>query len=208
MKKHHWQLAFVVTFCITIPSFAETIKANKTLAEKVLEKYQSFETYHACWSATVDDQNSNSTWEVAFDRKSSNVLFRITGSQTDKERSDQLLLLVIDGANMHTALDSGLGMQKDSKPIHDPNQLTYRDVRRAIPMLYPFDLPLIFSEYPFQEIIQSQVKKNETLTKDSDFHPGFELFTRLEGETSAQYQVDPDTLLLKAFRFIYHGNSP
>jgi hypothetical protein len=201
-----------LTLCIITPSSADTIKTNKTLAEKVLEKYQSFETYHAQWTPEINDSNNTSKmiWEVAFDRKTKSVLFLSATSQGDDETTRRKLgfLLVVDGINMNAAVDYGNGIEKKSKAIPDPNQLTYRDVRRAIPFIYPFDLPLIFSEYPFMEIIQGSVKETKTLTEESEFYPGIAIFPELEGETFAEYKIDPDTLLIQAFRFIYHQSSP
>ena len=199
-----------LTLCITISSSADTIKVDKPLAEKVLEKYQSFDTYHAKWSPVANDPNvtERMIWEVAFDRKNKNVLFSSTASQGNDKSVEKLhFLLVVDGINMNAAEDYGNGIEKQTKPIPDPNQLTYRDVRRAVPFIYPFDLPLIFSEYPFMKIIQSGVKETKTLTKESDFYPGFAIFPMSENETFAEYKIAPDTLLIQAFRFIYHPSS-
>jgi len=57
MKAIQLLTVVALTLCVTMPSSADTIKTNKTLSEKVLEKHQSLETYHAKWSPVTNDPN-------------------------------------------------------------------------------------------------------------------------------------------------------
>jgi len=192
-----------LSLCATSPLFAaDTVEADKTLAEKVLEKYQSLQTYHAKWEVGSHDPNmpEKMIWEVAFERENKNVLFGLTIVKTDIQSNIKLgMLLLADRKNMKFARADGNEIRKSSKQFSDPNQLNYRDVRRAIPFIYPFDLPLIFSEDPFMEVVQGEVKEIKTLTKEFEFYPGFAVYSK---EFCFEYKIDPNSLLIKSCRVV------
>ena len=191
------------------------------LAKKVFQKYQSIKTYHAVWTMELDIPDPNitnapnyviiSTWEVAFDRPTKRVLFFISTPSAEGKQSPQFyrLLLIADGKMMHfAATDSGKNaeIRKQSIPIADPNRLTYRDIREGM-FIRPFDLPLMFSELHYIEVIENQIKEIKTI-EPSESLLRFEVLPDY-GDTSAVFWVDSKTLLIQRFNFDYHsGRNP
>ena len=185
------------------------------LAQKVFQKYQSINTYHAIWTMTYSDPNienepNSVIWEVAFDRPTNRVLF-FFGSRSSDEKQPLKMgqLFIADGKMMHIALSSGgaaSGIQQQSIAIADPNALTYRDMRQRM-FLRPFDLPLLFSELHFMEVIESQIKEIRTLD-ESESLLRFEVFPD-SGETSAAFWVEPETFLIQRFTLLHpSGQGP
>lgn len=195
-------------------SAADLPKIENPLAKKVLDKYQSINTYHAVWTMEPNLADPNITkeqivaiWEVAFDRPNKRILFSIRSQPLDSKQPSQIgQLFISDGKMMHFAVSMGNNSepQKRSVPIDDPNQLTYRNVRKGL-FLRPFDLPLIFSELHFMEVIEDQIKEIKTL-EESESLLRFEVLPQ-SGETSAVFGVDPNTLLIERFNFNYHSPS-
>jgi len=186
------------------------------LAKKVLKKYQSIKTYHAVWTIELNIPDPNikdkPIWEVAFDRPTKRVLFLFSSQPSEEKQPPQIAqLFIADGKMMHTAVSDGLKdseLRKQSIPIADPNRLTYRDVREGM-FMRPFDLPLMFSELHYMEVIENQIKEIRTL-EESESLLRFEVLPRgEETETSAVFWVDPKTLLIQRFNFDYHsGRNP
>jgi outer membrane lipoprotein-sorting protein len=204
-------VVLVLFFETAFFSFAEqTALPLHPLAERVLKKYQTFQTYHARWAAEIPNATDNlrTYWGIAFERKTRRVLFSlITYRSGDSAVSPESFLLVSDGKAM-TVASAGAGrpIEKHTIPLADPNELSYRDVRSRIPFFCPFDLALIMSPYPFMEIIQAQRMQFKYVSSDLPQKQAFEV-TPDGGGASARFVVDPNSSLIQEFQLIHSPKS-
>jgi hypothetical protein len=229
MTGKRWlSIAAVLFLCLQIPLYAAVSRdkksppkvAHKKVTSKpaldILKKYQSIKTYHALWRAEQKQgqREMGIEYEAAFERKSGKTLFIM---RSFLKKADQWvfvggLLQVYDGSAQKIALSHELGkpMKKNEIPVSDPKKFTYRDFRKKLGYVYPFDLPLLYpdhalTEYPLKEIVQGDIKGMKVIMTESEsLAKTFKLEIMAEG-TGARMHVDSKTLLVKDFAYFRKG---
>jgi hypothetical protein len=175
---------------------------NNAVAKKMLNAYKKTQTYHAVWKSDCPEANMGQfDVDIFFDRKTNNAVFcavRTTNTQTG-EKEKKLAILIIKRNNKlsgyHNIWNSGKPeINEDMK--NDSNTITYRDIRRAIFLFYPADLPLFMSEYPFCEILQGAPAFCTTENIDSN---NITLKLLCRAELGAFLQIDKKTNLINKY---------
>ena len=218
-------LAAVLFLCVQMPLFATPPKKQppkdfKKVTDKLtldmLKKYQSVKTYHSIWQAELKQGNMEMRleYETAYERKSGKTLFAM---RSFRKNGDQWVplggqLQIYDGANQKVALTQAPGqpMREKVKPISDPNNFTYRDFRRGLAHIYPFDLPLLFpdnalTEYPLTEILQATLKEIKVTKPDPKKPAEMIMLELMTDGTCVRLHLDPKTLLIKDFAYFRKG---
>lgn len=214
---------FVILFVFSLTLYANASESNdprsynkvtNALALKMLKNYQTTKTYHCLWEAELaqGEMVMKMGLEAAFDRKTGKTLFIMqnTLKKDGKWVPAGGQLHVYDGQKVQRAISQmpGEPMKQVEEIAADPNKYTYRDFRKGIAFIYPFDLPLLYpdhslTEYPLMEILQGEPKEVKTVEpdpKDPAKIPGLELMT--DG-TCARIHLDPKTLLIKDFVYFH-----
>lgn len=187
-------------------------KATEKLVLNMQKNYQAINSYHALWQAEGKEGQMDGKLELeaAFDRKTGKTLFTMLGYQEKdgKWTATGWEIHVYDGKKIQRAasLFKGQPIQQVEEIIDDPNNFTYRNFRKNIFLIHPFDLPLLYPDYamtmyPLMEMLQAgpkEIRVTEANPNDPEKMPAIELMT---DETCARLHLDPNTLLIKDFVF-------
>lgn len=217
----HLTAVAILFLCVQIPVHANTPKtkesqsipkATEKLVLDMQKNYQAINSYHALWQAEGKEGQMDGKLELeaAFDRKTGKTLFSMLGYQKNdgKWTATGWEIHVYDGKKIQRAasLFKGQPIQQVEEIIDDPNNFTYRNFRKNIFLIHPFDLPLLYPDYamtmyPLMEMLQGspeEVRVIKSDPNDPEKMPAIEIMTY---ETCARIHLDPKTLLIKDFVF-------
>ena len=175
---------------------------NNAVAKKMLNAYQKIQTYHAVWKSNWPEANAGQfDVDIFFDRKTNSAAFcavQITTPQTG-EKEKKLAILIIKKNNKLSGyhnIGNSIKPEINEDMKNDSNNITYRDIRRAIFLFYPADLPLFMSEYPLCEILQGTPAFCTTDNIDAN-NIALKLLCR--AELGAFLQIDKNTNLINKY---------
>jgi hypothetical protein len=170
-------------------------------AKQMLDAYQKVQSYRAVWKAKSNGEfivEMKTT--ILFDRKTNNVVYCAVSKNKLENSTEQekLYILVVKKANK-LSVYWNFGMAE--KPIlceetkGEPNEITYRDIRKAIFLFYPADLPMMMSYMPLHEILQGNPGSFTTENADAN-----NISLKLSGSNvGALIQIDAHTNLIKKY---------
>ncbi len=174
----------------------------------ILKKYQSIKTYHTLWRAELKQgqRETRLEYETAFERKSGKTLFAMW---TFLKKDDQWtfmggMLQIYDGSVQKVASRFSGQLTQKEFPVSDPNSFTYRDFRRKLGFVFPFDLPLLYpdhalTEYPLKEFVQGLIEEIKVIKPKPEATGKTLTLEVMTNGMDARMHVDSKTLLVKDF---------
>jgi hypothetical protein len=182
------------------------IIAKNEVARKMIDTYKNLQSYQAVWEIKMPqdaEQGKQLEIKILFDRKTNNAVYQTISKNKLEDGTDEnkLSILVIKNNNKLSVFsDIGLSQAPVIKETEkeDTNEITYRDIRRAIMMFYPADMAMIMSDVPLHEILQGIPES--CLTEISDTN-GITLKLLSSFETDAFIGIDPNTNLINEYCF-------
>ena len=191
-----------------VEDFEKELLAKNAVAQKMVDTYRSLKTYEAVWNTDPfqkgnTEQNIKFETKILFDRKTNNAVYLMNSitSHEDGEKEEKLSILVTKNKNrLSVYSDIGLSQEPIIKELikTDPNEITYRDIRKAIFLFYPTDLAMIMSNTPLHEALQGSPESCSTEISDTN-----EIVLNLvpRHETGAALVIDPNTYLINKYNF-------
>ena len=161
-----------------VEDFEKELLAKNEVAQKMVDAYRSLKTYEAVWNMDIPqegsaEQNRKLETKILFDRKTNDAVYLVSSktSHEDGKHEEKLSILVTKNKNK-LSVYSNIGLSQE--PIikkttkTDPNEITYRDIRKAIFLFYPTDLAIIMSHTPLHEALQGSPESCLTEITDTN----------------------------------------
>lgn len=197
--------------CVAILALAVSAPARDAagdaLAKKVIDAYRAMDTYQAKWvveplkDGKVNEEQSklgSSEIEVCFDRASGRVVFEVRDWKSGADGAKALAgvqLVVVEKQRIQKAVSPGGG-----RPMIESEQafesVTYRDVRRSLVIMYPFDLAALMSDAPLAEWLQGRPSSVTAMPDETKDRIRFVVADET-GETKAIVAIDSATHLIQ-----------
>ncbi len=120
---------------------------------------------------------------------------------TSKDAGETLRILVVKNGNKLNVYSHDW----QGKPVitvltkDTPQEITYRDIRKAIMFFYPADLAMLMSKYPLNEILQGSPEKFLTEKDTNGNDTIVKILSRFE--TCSYLVLAEDTNIIKEYYF-------
>lgn len=188
--------------------FEKALIVDNEVAQKMIDAYKSLKTYEAVWEMEIPQEENTKQYKklearILFDRKTNNAVYLMSSTvhSEDGKNKKKLSILVTKNKNkLSVYSDIGLSQEPVIKELTktEPNEITYRDIRKAIFLFYPTDLAMIMSNTPLHEALQGSPESCLTEITDTN-----EIVLKLvpRYETGAALVLDPKTHLVNKYNF-------
>lgn len=200
---------------------------QKKEVKNLVQNYRKIQTYHAVWAMEIPQNASRPNGiatrvrvETAFDRENYNLFCLITTEakingkwkRDSNTLNSMTQLTIFDGKELNTLVSMSMSEAQTKTISYEDKDKTfgYRDFRRGC-FFALFDLSLLVSPMPINEILQANVNHDKVSVSTGDVPETIAMSLYSQYETHARLLLDSKTLLVKEYFHFREGslkNSP